>query len=97
MLPQEVHERVGPEHIAPAVVYMASDRCEQTGLIIQAGAGAYCRSILATNPAVRISDGSSVATLEQVAARWAEITDVSNIADAGNLSPQVLDPAKLLG
>ena len=97
LLAEELHDRVGPEHIAPAVAYMASEQCTQTGLIIQAGAGQFCRTILATNPAVKITDGHIPATLEQVAEQWDAITDVSGIADAGNLSPQVLDPAKLLG
>lgn len=95
LLADELAERIGPEHIAPAVVFMASEQCTQTGLIIQAGAGQFCRTILATTPPVTITDGHVPATLEQVAEQWDTITDVSGIADAGNLSPKILDPANM--
>ncbi len=85
LLPGERHDILGPEHIAPAVVYMASEQCQDSGLVIQAAGGSYARSFIATGPHVAVTDGSATATLEQVDEKWGAITDISGFPDTGDL------------
>ena len=90
LMPGERQDMLGPEHVAAAVVYMASERCQDSGLLIQAAGGSYARSFIATGPHIALTDGATVATLEQVAERWGEITDISGFPDTGDLVRSVI-------
>jgi NAD(P)-dependent dehydrogenase (short-subunit alcohol dehydrogenase family) len=64
-----------PELVAPAVTYLASPQCTESGLIIEAGAGGFNRCSFVKGR------GVSVPTTEQpdanwVEANWAAITDL---------------------
>ncbi|MEE9277963.1 MAG: SDR family NAD(P)-dependent oxidoreductase, partial [Dehalococcoidia bacterium] len=85
LLPGGRHNVLDASHIAAVVVYMASEQCHDSGLIIQAAGGRYGRTILATNAQVAVTDGSRVATLEEIDSNWGAITDVSGIADSGDV------------
>jgi NAD(P)-dependent dehydrogenase (short-subunit alcohol dehydrogenase family) len=67
-----------PELVAPAVAYLAHDRCQWNGETIVAGAGRVARLFLATTKGIFDPD----LTLEDVAARTEEIVDTSRGYDA---------------
>jgi NAD(P)-dependent dehydrogenase (short-subunit alcohol dehydrogenase family) len=66
-----------PECVTPAVVYLASESCDQSGLIIRAQGGFFSRQGICFNPGV--SFGPEPVTAEDVAARWEEITDLGSL------------------
>lgn len=64
-----------PECVTPAVVYLASEACGESGIIIRAQGGRFSRQAIAFNPGVYF--GPEPVTVEDFAAEWAEITDMS--------------------
>ena len=72
-IPPEVMARLKPELVTPAVLYLCSDDAP-TGTIIEAGAGYYAKVQIAEAKGVKLSGD---VTVEDIAARWNEITDMS--------------------
>jgi NAD(P)-dependent dehydrogenase (short-subunit alcohol dehydrogenase family) len=72
-IPQAMFDKLKPELITPAVLYLVSEQAP-TGTIIEAGAGYYAKAQMVEGKGVKLGDAASV---EDVAAHWAEITDMS--------------------
>lgn len=64
-----------PECVTPAVVYLASEACDESGIIIRAQGGRFSRQAIAFNPGVYF--GPEPVTVEDFAAEWGTITDMS--------------------
>lgn len=64
-----------PEQVAPMVAFLAHEHCPVTGEIYAAGAGRFARIFVAST-AGYVHPGAT-ATVEDVAAHWAEINDES--------------------
>jgi NAD(P)-dependent dehydrogenase (short-subunit alcohol dehydrogenase family) len=64
-----------PEQVAPMAAFLAHEECPVTGEIYAAGAGRFARIFLASTPGY--VQGDPTATIEDVAAHWAEINDES--------------------
>ncbi len=58
-----------------AVVYLCSEACKATGIVVAAGGGYFGRAELVENSGVRFEAGQQV-TPEDVAAQWNAITDL---------------------
>jgi NAD(P)-dependent dehydrogenase (short-subunit alcohol dehydrogenase family) len=72
-IPAAMFERLKPELVTPAVLYLASEQAP-SGTIIEAGAGYYAKVQIVEAKGVKLGDSVSV---DDVAAHWAEITDMS--------------------
>ena len=64
-----------PECVTPAVVYLASETCNESGLIIRAQGGRFSRQAIAFNAGVYF--GPEPVTVEDFADQWGTITDMS--------------------
>jgi NAD(P)-dependent dehydrogenase (short-subunit alcohol dehydrogenase family) len=53
VMPQEMVDRMKPEFVVPAVVYMVSKECSDSGLVIEAGAGNFSRAVMVKGPGLR--------------------------------------------
>ncbi|MCB2189381.1 MAG: SDR family NAD(P)-dependent oxidoreductase [Deltaproteobacteria bacterium] len=73
VMPPEIYAKLKPEFVAPLVLYLASDQCTDTGLILNAGLGYINRAAIATGPSVLVGDGQTPPTLEQVHAAFTQI------------------------
>jgi len=78
VLPPEFFERMKPDFIAPAVLYMCSEQCEDSGMIVNAALGYYSRSAIVTGPGAILSDGKKIPTPEDVMENWDKITSLEN-------------------
>lgn len=74
--PQELLDKLRPEHVSPVVVNLLTEEQESTGSVFVLGGGAVYRVALFQNQGVVFSD---VPTVDEVAARWSEITDLSEV------------------
>jgi NAD(P)-dependent dehydrogenase (short-subunit alcohol dehydrogenase family) len=79
-IPEAVFARLKPELVTPAVLFLASEQAP-TGTIIEAGAGYFSKVHIVEGKGVQLGDG---ATVEDVAAHWAEISDMSAAAPLGS-------------
>jgi NAD(P)-dependent dehydrogenase (short-subunit alcohol dehydrogenase family) len=75
ILPPEVFEKLTPEYVAPVVAYLCSEEVPDTASVFIVGGGKVQRAALFQNEGITFSDG--VPSVDDVAAKWGEITDLS--------------------
>ena len=76
IMPPPLLEKLKPEFVTPVVVYICSEQCQDTGTIINAGAGYFSKSAIMTGPGAILTDGKTIPTCDDVAAAWAKITNM---------------------
>ncbi|MDT7741844.1 MAG: hypothetical protein QOE59_922 [Actinomycetota bacterium] len=77
----ELLERLTPAHVAPVVGHLLSDECTDSGSVLVAGGGQVHRVAQFMTKGVTFSD---VPSIEQVADRWSEVTDLSSAVPGVN-------------
>jgi NAD(P)-dependent dehydrogenase (short-subunit alcohol dehydrogenase family) len=80
ILAKEVLEKLTPEYVAPVVAYLITEECADNGSVFIVGGGKVQRVALFENQGANFDKPPSV---EDVAAHWAEITDLSAAQKAG--------------
>jgi NAD(P)-dependent dehydrogenase (short-subunit alcohol dehydrogenase family) len=78
VLPPEFFEKMKPDFVTSAVLYLCSEQCTDNGMIINAALGYYSRSAVVTGPGAILSDGKRVPTPEEVMESWNKITSLEN-------------------
>ena len=86
VFPPDRYTALLPELVTPAVMYLCSEQCEDTGFYINAAGGRFSRSNIVTSPDVFIEDP----TAEKVAENWSKIIDLTDAKYYAN----VLDTAR---
>ncbi|BBZ56539.1 MULTISPECIES: SDR family oxidoreductase [Mycolicibacterium] len=74
IVPPEVFEKLSPEYVAPVVAYLMTEELPDTDSIFIVGGGKVQRTALFQNEGITFGDVPSV---DDVAAKWGEITDLS--------------------
>jgi NAD(P)-dependent dehydrogenase (short-subunit alcohol dehydrogenase family) len=74
ILPKEVLEKLTPEYVAPVVAYLCTEEVPESAAIFIVGGGKVQRAALFQTDGVTFSDVPSV---DDVAGKWGEITDLS--------------------
>jgi NAD(P)-dependent dehydrogenase (short-subunit alcohol dehydrogenase family) len=76
VMPPEFFEKMKPDFVAPAVLYMCAEQCTDSGMIINAALGYFSRSAILTGPGAILSDGKKIPTPEEVMDNWGKITSL---------------------
>jgi len=79
--PQELLDKLGPEHVAPVVVHLLSEEQTATGSVFVVGGGSVYRVALFQNAGVRFA---APPTVDEVAERWPEIVDLDEVTLGSN-------------
>jgi len=77
LMSEERQALTRPELVAPAVTYLASPQCLESGIIIEAGGGAFNRCSFVKTPGVTV-DPASAPDASWFEANWAAITDLAD-------------------
>jgi NAD(P)-dependent dehydrogenase (short-subunit alcohol dehydrogenase family) len=80
IMPPEALEKLTPQFVAPVVAYLCTEECPDNGAVFIVGGGKVQRTALFQNDGVSFDKPPSV---EDVAAHWADITDLSAAKKAG--------------
>ena len=80
ILPPEVFEKLTPDYVAPVIGYLCTEECADNGSVFIVGGGKVQRTALFQNDGVTFDKPPSV---DDIAAHWAEITDLSAAKKAG--------------
>jgi len=80
IMPPEVLEKLTPEFVAPVVAYLCTEECADNGSVFVVGGGKVQRTALFQNDGATFDKPPSV---QDVAAHWTEITDLSVVQKAG--------------
>jgi NAD(P)-dependent dehydrogenase (short-subunit alcohol dehydrogenase family)/putative sterol carrier protein len=86
IIPPEILEKMKPEFVAPLVLFLASEKCPETGRIYNAGVGFYNRAAVMTSPGAVIGDGKKVPAVEEVGAAWEKIVSLKGAREYGQLN-----------
>ena len=84
LLPEEMMGRLAPEHVTPLVLYLCSEECEDTGLVLNAAAGLFNRAAMLTNKGILLRDGEGPTTPEAIEKRWEELNDLGGAAETSD-------------
>lgn len=85
IMSQERIEIARPEFVAPLVLYLCSEKLEDTGMIFNAGMGCFSRAALLTGGVVRIGERGEIPTPEAVAANMDRIKSLDGAVEFPNL------------
>jgi NAD(P)-dependent dehydrogenase (short-subunit alcohol dehydrogenase family) len=80
VVPPEIFRRMRVEFVTPAVLYMCSEQCLDSGAIINAGFGYFSRSAIMTGEGAFLSDGNNTPTPEEVMENWDRIMSLETPA-----------------
>jgi NAD(P)-dependent dehydrogenase (short-subunit alcohol dehydrogenase family)/uncharacterized OB-fold protein/putative sterol carrier protein len=86
ILPPEMFQKLKPEFVTPLVLYFSSDKCRDTGSIINAGMGYFNRAAFVTGPGKAVGDGVRVPRLEEIHEHWEAINDLSGGREFPNVT-----------
>jgi NAD(P)-dependent dehydrogenase (short-subunit alcohol dehydrogenase family) len=75
VMPQEMVDRLTPEHVVPAVTYLVSNENTDSGMVIEAGAGNYNRAVMVKGPGLR-PGLEDLKDAEWVQQNWGAITSL---------------------
>jgi len=78
VLPPQFFEKMKPDFIAPAVLYLCSEQCQDSGMIINATLGYFSRTAIMTGPGVIIGDGTKVPSPEEFMENWDKIKSLDS-------------------
>jgi NAD(P)-dependent dehydrogenase (short-subunit alcohol dehydrogenase family) len=74
ILPKEVLEKLTPEYVAPVVAYLCTEEVPETASIFIVGGGKVQRAALFQTDGITFS---GVPSVDDIAGKWGEITDLS--------------------
>ncbi len=81
ILPPDLLEKLKPEYVAPLVLYLSSEQCSETGLIINGGMGFFNRATILTGEGVLLGDGAAAPELDEIHRNWAAIHSLDGAAE----------------
>ncbi len=84
VLPPDIFERLKPEFVAPIVLHLSSEGCEENGMIFNAGMGFFNRAAMVTGPGVLVGDGKTVPAVEDIHKNWEAINSLSGAKEYAN-------------
>ena len=74
MQDEERSRQFDPARVAPAVAYLCSDECTESGIIVRSGGGHHSRVALMQSPGV---DFDTIPTLQRFGESWQQLIDMS--------------------
>ena len=80
ILPPELFQKLTPDYVAPVVGYLCSEEVPDTGSVFIVGGGKVQRAALFQNEGITFDH---VPTVEDIAANWSTIDDLSSPKPAG--------------
>ncbi|MFW5989667.1 MAG: SDR family NAD(P)-dependent oxidoreductase, partial [Desulfosudaceae bacterium] len=91
ILPPDIFEKMKPEYIVPMVTYLASQECDTSGRIFNAGMGYYNRAAIMTGHTIQIGDKQNLPTPEDVHKNWDAINSLDGAKELSDLNSAMMD------
>ena len=96
IIPPDIFKKMRPELVAPLVLYLCSEDCNETGAIYNAGMGFFNRAAVLTGPGVQLGSEESLPTVEQIRDKWERINSLEEakaINDATTATFSLVSPS----
>ena len=91
ILPQEMFAQMKPDLVAPLVLYLCSQRCQDTGGIYNTGMGYVNRAAIVTGPACVAGDADNPLTPEWFHTNWERINTLEGAKPLADLTAATMD------
>ncbi|MFP4039953.1 MAG: SDR family NAD(P)-dependent oxidoreductase [Desulfosudaceae bacterium] len=91
IMPPDIFEKMKPEYIVPMVTYLASQECDTSGRIFNAGMGYYNRAAIMTGHTIQIGDKQNLPTPEDVHKNWDAINSLDGAKELSDLNSAMMD------
>jgi len=92
IMPPDVFKKLSPDYVTPVVLYLCSEACQASGMVLCTGAGLVQRATILVNDGVFL--GKEPTTPEKVAENWAKITELSNLKEMDGVMAQSFEIMK---
>ena len=76
VLPPDLAEKLKPEFVTPLVLYLCSEQCTDSGLVLNAGMGFYSRAAVVSGPGVVLGEGEQIPSLGDIHKNWDKIENL---------------------
>jgi NAD(P)-dependent dehydrogenase (short-subunit alcohol dehydrogenase family)/acyl dehydratase/putative sterol carrier protein len=91
VLPPDLFEKSSPAFVAPLVLYLCSDQCQESGRIYNAGMGFFNRAALVTGPGVVLTSQGEFPEPDDIKANLAKVEKLAPGKEYWELNAQVGD------
>ena len=91
VLPPDFLAKLDPDYVTPLVLYLCSERCSDSGLVLNAGMGFYSRAAVVSGPGVLLGEGGRVPTIGDVHQSWAEIERLEGAREYHDANAALMD------
>jgi putative sterol carrier protein len=91
VLPPDLFEKLKPEFVAPIVLYLCSEGCEENGGVFNAGLGYFNRTAVVSGPGITIGDGKTIPTVEEIHRHWEAINSLERAKEFTNVTAALGD------
>ncbi|MBW2631985.1 MAG: SDR family oxidoreductase [Deltaproteobacteria bacterium] len=78
VLPPDLFAKLKPDFITSLVLYLCSEQCKDSGVMINAALGYYSRSAIMTGPGAILSDGERIPAPEEIMENWDKIVSLES-------------------
>jgi len=91
VMPPELFKKSKPEFVAPMVMYLCSEKCQETGAIFNSGMGYFNRAAVLTGPTVQLGNPKNPATPEQIQENWEKINSMDGAKKMEDANAAIID------
>lgn len=88
LMPRDMFKSFSVDWVTPALVYLCSQACTDTGMFINAFAGYFSRSVIVTNPGIVFGEKP---VAENIMEKWDEITNLDGASPHTDLTALVTE------
>ena len=78
ILPPDLFAKLKPDFITSLILYLCSEQCKDSGVMINAALGYYSRSAIMTGPGAILSDGERIPAPEEIMENWDKIMSLES-------------------
>jgi len=91
VLPPDLFAKLKPEFVAPIVLYLASEECADTGVIVNAAAGYFNQAAVITGPGIHLGAGGEPPRPEDIRDNAKKINALEGGKYYGDLMTAIMD------
>jgi 3-hydroxy-3-methylglutaryl CoA synthase/NAD(P)-dependent dehydrogenase (short-subunit alcohol dehydrogenase family)/putative sterol carrier protein len=91
VLPGDLAPKLKPELVAPLVLYLCSEQCAGSGLVLNAGMGFFGRAAVVNGPGLTLGDGQHPPSIMEVHKQWAQIESLAGGREFPDANAALLD------
>jgi putative sterol carrier protein len=91
VLPPDFAAQLQPEFVTPLVLYLCSQQCTDSGLILNAGMGFYSRAAMVTAPGALLGEGEQIPEIGDIHQNWNTIDSLKDVREYHDANAALMD------